>query len=74
MDGTIRLESKENAGSTFILTIPFGIDHKAQVAAAGKGASSALNLKGKRALLGIWRGNPRPFNDRDESAACFFKA
>ena len=21
--------------------------------------------------LGIWRGNPRPFNDRDESAACF---
>jgi PleD family two-component response regulator len=25
-------------------------------------------------LLGIWRGNPRPFNDRDESAACFFKA
>lgn len=51
MDGTIRLESKENVGSTFILTIPFGIDHKAQVAAAGKGASSALNLKGKRALL-----------------------
>ena len=26
------------------------------------------------AILGIWRGNPRPFNDRDESAACFFKA
>jgi hypothetical protein len=25
-------------------------------------------------ILGIWRGNPRPFNDRDESAACFFKA
>ncbi len=23
--------------------------------------------------LGIWRGNPRPFNDRDESAACFFQ-
>ena len=23
-------------------------------------------------FLGIWRGNPRPFNDRDESAACFF--
>ena len=22
--------------------------------------------------LGIWRGNPRPFNDRDESAACFY--
>ena len=21
--------------------------------------------------LEIWRGNPRPFNDRDESAACF---
>ena len=25
-------------------------------------------------LLGIWRGNPRPFNDRDESAACFFQS
>ena len=24
------------------------------------------------AFLGIWRGNPRPFNDRDESAACFY--
>ena len=24
--------------------------------------------------LGIWRGNPRPFNDRDESAACFIEA
>ena len=24
--------------------------------------------------LGIWRGNPRPFNDRDESAACFYHA
>ena len=23
-------------------------------------------------ILGIWRGNPRPFNDRDESAACFY--
>ncbi len=23
-------------------------------------------------FLGIWRGNPRPFNDRDESAACFY--
>lgn len=22
--------------------------------------------------LGIWRGNPWPFNDRDESAACFY--
>ena len=22
--------------------------------------------------LEIWRGNPRPFNDRDESAACFY--
>ena len=25
-------------------------------------------------ILGIWRGNPRPFNDRDESAACFYHA
>lgn len=25
-------------------------------------------------FLGIWRGNPRPFNDRDESAACFYHA
>ncbi len=51
MDGTIRLESKENTGSTFVITIPFGIDHKAQAAAAGKGTPTALNLKGKRALL-----------------------
>ena len=25
-------------------------------------------------ILGIWRGNPRPFNDQDESAACFYHA
>ena len=25
-------------------------------------------------ILGIWRGNPLPFNDRDESAACFYHA
>lgn len=24
-------------------------------------------------FLGIWSGNPRPFNDRDESAAYFFQ-
>ena len=24
-------------------------------------------------ILGIWRGNSRPFNDRDESAAYFFQ-
>jgi hypothetical protein len=26
----------------------------------------------RRNFLGIWRENPRPFNDRDESAACFY--
>ena len=26
------------------------------------------------AFLGIWRGNPRPFNDRDESVAYLFQA
>ena len=30
--------------------------------------------KMKDYILGIWRGNPRPFNDRDESAACFYHA
>ena len=29
----------------------------------------ALVKKPEVLLLGIWRGNPRPFNDRDESAA-----
>jgi hypothetical protein len=32
------------------------------------------NFWNNKSYLGIWRGNPRPFNDRDESAACFFKA
>ena len=34
----------------------------------------ALVKKPEVLLLGIWRGNPRPFNDRDESAACFYHA
>lgn len=31
-----------------------------------------LTQEGDDPFLGIWRGNPRPFNDRDESAACFY--
>ena len=33
-----------------------------------------LTQEGDDPFLGIWRGNPRPFNDRDESAACFYHA
>ena len=32
-----------------------------------------VNVKGGK-FLGIWRGNPRPFNERDESADCFYHA
>ena len=32
----------------------------------------AINEMFIEEYLGIWRGNPRPFNDRDESTACFF--
>ena len=31
-----------------------------------------LTQEGDDPFLGIWRGNPRPFNDRDESTACFY--
>ena len=31
-----------------------------------------LTQEGDDPFLGIWRGNPRPFNDRDESAAYFY--
>ena len=51
MDGTIRLESTENIGTTFVGTIPFEIDHKAQAQAEGKQVPTVINLKGKRALL-----------------------
>ena len=31
-----------------------------------------ITVREEIAFLGIWRGNPRPFNDRDESIACFY--
>ena len=51
MNGTIRLESTENIGTTFVITIPFEIDRKAQDEAEGKYVPTVVNLKGKRALL-----------------------
>ena len=51
MNGTIQMESKENEGTTFVVTIPFEIDHRAQDEAEGKYVPTVVNLKGKRALL-----------------------
>ena len=51
MNGTIRLESIENIGTTFVITIPFEIDRRAQDEAEGKYVPTVVNLKGKRALL-----------------------
>lgn len=51
MNGTIRLDSEENVGTTFVITIPFEIDHKAQAQADGTYTPVVVDVTGKRALL-----------------------
>lgn len=51
MNGTIHLESEENVGTNFVITIPFEIDHKAQVQAGGTCKPAFVDVTGKRALL-----------------------
>lgn len=51
MDGSIKLESEENVGTTFTVTIPFEIDHYAEAEADQTDSERALDLKGRKALL-----------------------
>ena len=50
MGGTIRLESKENVGTTFTITIPFALDHAREVTAPEPEAVLP-DLTGRKALL-----------------------
>ena len=49
MNGTIKLESKENVGTTFTVTIPLEIDHNAEKEQQKK--EEKPDLSGKRVLL-----------------------
>ena len=49
MNGTIKLESKENVGTTFTVTIPLEIDHNAEKEQQKK--EERPDLSGKRVLL-----------------------
>ena len=49
MDGSIEMDSKENVGTTFVVTIPLQMDSNPKVKVQTNGKE--LNLSGKKALL-----------------------
>lgn len=49
MQGTIDMQSKENVGTRFVITIPFEIDHEGQ--AEGRIQQEQIDVTGQKALL-----------------------
>ncbi len=51
MHGTIDMQSKENVGTKFVITIPFDIDHEGQAHADGQYKPIHIDVSGQKALL-----------------------
>ena len=51
LGGTIKVHSKKNVGSTFILSIPFKLAQLEQLSCKSKAKDKTQSLKGKRVLL-----------------------